>query len=214
MTDQLKGKLSSATNPLYSDEKPLIKLLLGKALLKVDRLREADETLSSAFNSLTDNLTKAVIANLRGLIYKKDPTTAETALSFFETAISLDATQEDYVYNLIETKQSLDQIRLAEYAAAQRNEEIQRARESAATLKRHAESTAVEDRKKPFKQHVADEDIEEVTITEDIGEMRRSGCRAIHLAAMRERVQDIANLIRLDKSCVMQVDNCKNTGMH
>ena len=190
-------------------------MLLGKALLKGDRLREADEMLSSAFHSLSDNPSKAVVANLRGLICKKDPKTAENALSFFETAISLDSTKEEYVVNLVETKQSLDEFILSRRAATQRNEEVRRAREGAATLKRHAESLAAEGRRKASAdQLLVDEKEESSTAEEDAEEIRRSGCKAIHLAALRERVQDIANLLRIDKSCGTQVDNCKNTGMH
>ena len=192
-------------------------MFLGKALFKSDRLREADEMLSSAFNSLSDNPSKALVANLRGLICKKDPKTAKNALSFFETAISLDSTKEEYVVNLVETKQSLDKLLLARRAAIQRNEEVQKAKEGAATLKRHAESLEMEGRKKASTGQLVqgnNEKEESSTAEEDTEEIRQSGCKAIHLAALRERVQDIANLIRIDKSCGTQVDNCKNTGMH
>lgn len=217
MTDQLRAKLSSVKNPLYDEERPIIKVFLGKALLKGDRLREADEMLSSAFHSLSDNPSKALVANLRGLICKKDPKTAENALSFFETAISLDSTKEEYVVNLVETKQSLDDLLLTRRAAMQRNEEVQRAREGAATLKRHAESLAIQERKKVSKDQQlvqGDDEKEDASTLEDAEEIRRSGCKAIHLAALRERLQDIANLLRIDKSCGTQVDNCKNTGMY
>jgi len=91
----------------------MIEMFLGKALMKVGRLREADERLQSAFNNLVDNRSKASVAHMRGLIAMKDAKTFESAVLYFEVAKS------EYVANYFEeVRKSFEGVNYSRQVAA------------------------------------------------------------------------------------------------
>lgn len=191
-------------------ERPIIEMLLGKALMKVDRLREADQRLQSAFNHLDDNSSKATVAHLRGLIALKAKT-LEAAVLHFEDANNLDPQKSKYSESLEEARTSLEGLYFDRHIAAEKQSAVRQVREHAARLKKKAELASLKQKTETREDTNEFEPVNSLK-AEDVNEMKRSGCGAIHLAALRGRVEEIANLLLKDKSCGTQLDNGRNTG--
>eukprot|EP00597_Dinobryon_sp_UTEXLB2267_P011576 CAMPEP_0170130372 /NCGR_PEP_ID=MMETSP0020_2-20130122/22548_1 /TAXON_ID=98059 /ORGANISM="Dinobryon sp., Strain UTEXLB2267" /LENGTH=2695 /DNA_ID=CAMNT_0010365113 /DNA_START=8 /DNA_END=8092 /DNA_ORIENTATION=- len=211
--DRLEAKLSSSLNPLFSEERPMIEMFLGKALMKVGRLREADERLQSAFNNLVDNRSKASVAHMRGLIAMKDAKTFESAVLYFEVAVNFDPNKSEYVASFEEARKSFEGVNYSRQVAAEKQAAILKVREHAAELKRAAE-LAKQELQIENRENADEFEPVMARTAQDLNEIRRSGCGAIHLAALRGRVEVIADLLLQDKSCGTQLDNGRNTALH
>lgn len=189
-------------NPFYSIESPIVEYLLGKALVKVDQLAEADAKLASAADNLTDIDMKAHAINLRGEIRLDEGREYPKAIEFFRSAIKLHPKDSaKYMANLERAEAAQKRLEERLRMDQQRRENLQIAEDA----RRHATVSALN----PAAEVVATKKDDVDVVDRDNKEF---GFAAVHVAARRGRAQELHDLLQKDRLQCRAVDNFGNTG--
>jgi tetratricopeptide (TPR) repeat protein len=199
-------------NPL----RPLVEFFLAKALVATTMLQEAEDCYRSALSSNGDVKLRAACANELGMLYMADVNNVGKAVKMFEQAVALDSECAGAASNLLgatdrlnEEKARLEQEVLQRAKEHQKEQEAARARAHADRSTKDAPVPPAPPDDSCVEEEEAARRLQEAV---DAQELTRSGGTILHLAVLRDRIDEIKRLLKVDKSLASMQDNYGNTG--